>query len=286
MADTITNVPIALPAAMYEVNDPWDKFRDKICYLNPNGVDRDCYMQTHMTLFDMDNASEVECEKTRDSNGDGTLDSYERHNDSTVESSENFRYCGDKLWQMTEYYEVNWDTWVNYQVFDANGALVEISRPEGVTFDIPDDTAKFGKKAGRKQTLEYAGFGRLWGMDWINFNIVDWVEVDEYLDWNTLTETQRQAIRGFPEYIVPDGSILLAEDGTELKSKFLRGEYFLKPLASAVGNNIYSTNPAGLDDQQPSVYDTAFIGPAPETGLLNDGNPCVDHGEIVCTIPQ
>ena len=54
---------------MYEVNDPWDKFRDKICYLNPNGVDRDCYMQTHMTLFDMDKASEVECEKTRDSNG-------------------------------------------------------------------------------------------------------------------------------------------------------------------------------------------------------------------------
>ena len=79
-----------------------------------------------MTLFDMDNASEVECEKTRDSNGDGTLDSYERHNDSTVESSENFRYCGDKLWQMTEYYEVNWDTWVNYQAFDANGALVEL----------------------------------------------------------------------------------------------------------------------------------------------------------------
>ena len=286
LADTITNVPIALPAAMYEVNDPWDKFRDKICYLNPNGVDRDCYMQSHMTLFDMDNASEVECEKTRDSNGDGTLDSYERHNDSTVESSENFRYCGDKLWQMTEYYEVNWDTWVNYQAFDANGALVEISRPEGVTFDIPDDTAKFGKKAGRKQTLEYAGFGRLWGMDWINFNIVDWVEVDEYLDWNTLTETQRQAIRGFPEYIVPDGSILSAEDGTELKSKFLRGEYFLKPLASAVGNNIYSTNPAGLDDLEPSFYDSAFIGPAPETGLLNEGNPCVDHGEIVCTIPQ
>jgi 16S rRNA (cytidine1402-2'-O)-methyltransferase len=59
-----------------------------------------------------------------------------------------------------------------------------------------------------------------------------------------------------------------------------------KKFEEHVGNNIYSTNPAGLDDQQPSVYDSAFIGPAPETGLLNDGNPCVDHGEIVCTIPQ
>ena len=34
---------------------------------------------------------------------------------------------------MDEYYEVNWDPWVNYQVFDSNGALVEISRPEAVT---------------------------------------------------------------------------------------------------------------------------------------------------------
>ena len=286
LADTITNVPIELPAAMYEVNDPWDKFNGKICYLRPNGVDRDCYMQNHMTLFDMDRASEVECEKTRDSNGDGTFDSYESHSDSTVETSENLRYCREKLWQMDEYYEVNWDTWINYQAFDANGVLVEISRPEGVIFDIPDDVAKFGKKAGRKQTLEYAGFGRLWGMDWENFNIVDWVKVDDYLDWNTLTESERRKIRGFPEYVIPDGSILLAEDGTELKSKFLRGEYFLKPLASAVGNNIYSTNPAGLDEQFPAVYDSAFIGPAPEEGLLNDGNPCVDHGEIVCTIPQ
>ena len=46
----------------------------------------------------------------------------------------------------------------------------------------------------------------------------------------------------------------MGEDGTELKSKFLRGEYYLKPLPSAVGNNIYTTNPAGLDDQQPDQF--------------------------------
>ena len=62
---------------------------------------------------------------------------------------------------MTEYYEVNWDPWVNYQVFDANGALVEISRPEAVTFDIPDE-AKFGKmqvesKLLNTQALEVFG---------------------------------------------------------------------------------------------------------------------------------
>jgi hypothetical protein len=188
---------------------------------------------------------------------------------------------------MSEYYEVNWDNWVNYQVFDTEGALVEISRPEGVIFNVPDDSATFGKNAGRKKTLEYAGFGRLWGMEWTEFNIVTWTDLGEYVDWDSLTESERQQIRGFPEYIVPDGSIILAEDGTELKSKFLRGEYFLKPLASAVGNNIYSTSTSGLDDQFPDVYDPEFLGPVPvEAALLNEGNPCVDHGEIVCTIPQ
>ncbi len=281
IADTTTNVAIELPAGMYEVNQPWEKFRDNICFIQPNGIDKDCYMQNHMQLFDMAKASEVECEKTRDN---GTK--YERHSDSIVETSEKLRYCRDNLYQMSEYYEVHWDTWLNYQAFDTNGALVEISRPEGVVFDVPNDSSKFGRSSGRKKTLEYAGFGRLHGMDWMNFNIVTWQQVDDYLDWSTLSETERQQIRGFPEFVIPDGSVLIAEDGTELKSKFLRGEYYLKPLAAAVGQNIYSTNPAGLEDQQPSVYDSAFIGQAPESGLLNDGNPCVDHGEIVCTIPQ
>ena len=75
----------------------------------------------------------------------------------------------------------------------------------------------------------------------------------------------------------------MGEDGTELKSKFLRGEYYLKPLAcSAVGNNIYSTNPAGLDDQQPKfMILLLLVQLLKHSTMLNDGNPCVDHGEIV-----
>ena len=75
----------------------------------------------------------------------------------------------------------------------------------------------------------------------------------------------------------------MGEDGTtELKSKFLRGEYYLKPLPSAVGSNLYTTNIDGLEDQIPQVYDSAFIGPPPEASImLNEGNACVDHGEIL-----
>ena len=73
VSNTVTNTPIILPAQMYELNDPWDKFEQKICILEPNGVDTDCWgMKNHMTLFDMDNKAEVECEKTVDTDNDGT----------------------------------------------------------------------------------------------------------------------------------------------------------------------------------------------------------------------
>ena len=283
LVDTTTNTALTLPAKMYELNDPWRRFEGKICIVEPNGIDKDCWgMKNHMTLFDMDRAPEVECEKTRDTNNDGEYDAYENHPDSVVQTSENFRYCNSKLWQMNEYYEVFWDPWVNYQVFDSNGALVEISRPEAVTVQLPDDAA-FGSDAGRKKTLEYGGFGRLWGFEWTNFNIATWTDLGEYLDWESLSESDRQNIRGFPTYVIPDGTIVMSEDGeTELKSKFLRGEYYLKPLPSAVGNNIYTTIPTGLDDVQANVYDSAFIGAVPADDLLlNGGEVCVDHGEIV-----
>ena len=286
--DGSAKTPLALPAQMYELNDPWDKFEQKICILEPNGLDTDCWgMKNHMTLFDMDNKAEVECEKTVDTDYDGTPDEYEYHSDSTVQNNRNvfFRYCNSKLWKMNEFYEINFDPWTNYQVFDGPGgdaSLVEISRPEAVTVVLPD-TEKFGSDAGRKKTLEYGGFGRLWGFEWTNFNVKTWTDLGEYFDWGTATEEERQSVRGFPAYVIPDGTELIGEDGeTKLKSKILRGEYYLKPLNANSFNNLYTTNPAGLENQQANVYDSAFIGPAPEAStMLNSGETCVDHGEIM-----
>ena len=131
---------------------------------------------------------------------------------------------------MTEFYEVNWDPYVNYQVFDGSdqlASLVEISRPEAVTLTLPNEE-KFGDDAGRKKTLEYGGFGRLWGFEWTNFNIKTWTDLGEYLDWDTLSEEDRNYVRGFPTYVIPDGTIIMGEDGiTELKSKFLEESIIL-----------------------------------------------------------
>ena len=147
---------------------------------------------------------------------------------------------------MDEFYEVHWGPWVNYQVYDGAGALAEISRPEAVTLSLPKDKAKYGKDSGKKD-LEYAGFGRLHGFEWTNFDVKNWVDKGEYFDWNSATEEERQNIRGFPTYVIPDGTIVMAQDGvTELKSKFLRGEYYLNPLDASFVNNLYTTNPQVL----------------------------------------
>lgn len=277
-----TQTPLELPAGMYALADPWSKFGSNICFKAPNGQDECWGMQNHMRLFDVSKYASVECEKTRDTNNDGEGDKYDIHESSEVQSSESFRLCDSKLWELDDYYEVRWEPWVNYQVFDAQGALVEISRPEGVTLTLPDED-KFGRDAGRKKTLEYAGFGRLHGFEWTNFDVCDWVEKGEYFDWNNATETERNCVRGFPTYVIPDGTIVLAEDGvTELKSKFLRGEYYLKPLDAASVNNLYTTDPVTLAGLQPQIFDTAVIGDVPEdSAMLNEGNTCVDHGEIL-----
>ena len=67
-----------------------------------------------------------------------------------------------------------------------------------------------------------------------------------------------------------------------MKSKFLRGEYYLKPLDAGTTNNLYTTDPATLAGLQPQIFDTAVIGDVPEdSAMLNEGNTCVDHGEIL-----
>ena len=106
---------------------------------------------------------QLECDKTEDSDGDGIKDSYGWHDDNTIQnaSSSLKRYCVDKLQASDEYYDLYWDTWKSYQVFDSNDQLVEISRPHSVTFKIPNDAAKYGKLADKKKTLEYSGFGQL-----------------------------------------------------------------------------------------------------------------------------
>ena len=102
---------------------------------------------------------------------------------------------------------------------------------------MPKDQAKYGKDAGKKRLLNTPDLKTSW-FEWTNFDVKNWVDKGEYFDWNSATEEERQNIRGFPTYVIPDGTIVMAQDGvTELKSKFLRGEYYLKPLDATLYNN-------------------------------------------------
>ena len=282
--DTITNADIAFPNTIYEYSDPWNAFQN-VCYLEPNGSGEVCGLYANMRLFNMDKLDQMECEKTEDSDGSGTKDSYGWHDDDTIQNADSSlkRYCVDKLQGSDEYYDLYWDTWKSYQVFDSNDQLVEISRPHTVTFKIPNDAAKYGKLADKKKTLEYAGFGQLWGFEWTAFDIATWTEKGEYWDYN---EGGWENIRWFPEYTIPDGSEVLGDDGTKYKSKIIRGEFFLKPADEAVGTLAYSTSPTALDELNGSPISANDVGPVPtDEEMLNGGKPSVDHGVIIFEAP-
>ena len=278
--DTITNADIAFPNTIYEYSDPWSAFQD-VCYFEPNGSGEVCGLYANMRLFNMAKLDQMECDKTEDSDGDGTKDSYGWHDDDTIQNADSSlkRYCVDKLQGSDEYYDLYWDTWKSYQVFDSNDQLVEISRPHTVTFKIPNDAAKYGKLADKKKTLEYSGFGQLWGFEWTAFDISTWTEKGQYWDYS---EGGWENIRWFPEYTIPDGSEVVGDDGTKYKSKIIRGEFFLKPADEAVGTLSYSTSPTALDELNGTPIQASDVGLVPtDDEMLNGGKPSVDHGVII-----
>ena len=282
--DTITNADIAFPNTIYEYSDPWSAFQN-VCYLEPNGVGEVCGLYPNMRLFNMAKLDQMECDKIEDSDGNGTKDSYGWHDDTTIQNADSSikRYCVDKLQASDEYYDLYWDTWKSYQIFDSNNQLVEISRPHSVTFKVPNDSSKYGKLADKKKTLEYSGFGQLWGFEWTAFDIATWTEKGEYWDYN---EGGWENIRWFPEYTIPDGSEVVGDDGTKYKSKIIRGEYFLKPADEAVGTLTYSTSPTALDELNGTPISADDVGPVPtDNEILNGGKPSVDHGVIIFQAP-
>lgn len=282
--DTITNADIAFPNTIYEYSDPWNAFQN-VCYLEPNGSGQVCGLYANMRLFNMAKLDQMECDKTEDSDGNGSKDSYGWHDDDTIQNANSSlkRYCVDKLQGSDEYYDLYWDTWKSYQVFDSSDQLVEISRPHTVTFKIPNDAAKYGKLADKKKTLEYSGFGQLWGFEWTAFDIATWTEKGEYWDYN---DGGWENIRWFPEYTIPDGSEVVGDDGTKYKSKIIRGEFFLKPADEAVGTLAYSTSPSALDELNGTPISANDVGPVPtDEEMLNGGNPSVDHGVIIFEAP-
>ncbi len=278
--DTITNADIAFPNTIYEYSDPWSAFQD-VCYFEPNGSGEVCGLYANMRLFNMAKIDQMECDKTEDSDGDGIKDSYGWHDDDIIRNADSSlkRYCVDKLQGSDEYYDLYWDTWKSYQVFDSNDQLVEISRPHTVTFKIPNDAAKYGKLADKKKTLEYSGFGQLWGFEWTAFDISTWTEKGQYWDYS---EGGWENIRWFPEYTIPDGSEVVGDDGTKYKSKIIRGEFFLKPADEAVGTLSYSTSPTALDELNGTPIQASDVGLVPtDDEMLNGGKPSVDHGVII-----
>ena len=200
------------------------------------------------------------------------------------------------------------------------GEAVDITEPKVLYYEVPetlaaDGTALFGKDAGKRVRLEYAGFGELWGIPGFVFDTATGEDLGEFI--NEWKDTYRYLSR----FTMPDGSTI--EDATDstltYRVKALNGEEWLtkyrcddETCASVTMNGVassfipYGTYSASYEgDKSDLVPDRKlrlvgpedwngdgipdnpeYIGDEPTTtstpAIIENGKSCVVQGEVFC----
>ena len=222
-----------------------------------------------------------------------------------TDAAANPRYCTDAFWDPTynlnSWYEIRfgiteWDR-QSYVVDQATSAYLTFARPVILKYLVPDDATNYGDDAGKNVRLEFGGFGDLWGIPGEVIDTVTGESLGEFHsgEWK---DTYRYVSRFIIEpHNNVDPTLTDPNDDTKTyKVKALEGEEFLLNKTDVVGTLTYAANEAnlpsfalisdvapwinaeGVDDNENS------IGAIPTTGIFNDGEPSVIHGEVVATL--
>ena len=215
------------------------------------------------------------------------------------------RYCMDAFWDPTynlnEWYEIRfgitqWDR-QSYVVDQANAAYISFARPKMLRYLVPDDAVKYGDDAGKNVRLEFGGFGDLWGIPGEVIDTLTGESLGEFHhgDWK---DTYRYVSRFIIEAHNGVDPVLTDpnDDAITYKVKALQGEEFLLNKPAVVGTLTHAANEDNLPSfalikdvapwlNEEGVDDNELsIGAKPTTGLFNDGEPSVVHGEVVVTL--
>ena len=87
------------------------------------------------------------------------------------------------------------------------GEVVDITEPMVMYYEVPETVDAngnnvFGKDAGKRIRLEYAGFGELWGIPGFVFDTATGEDLGEFVnDW-------KPTYRYLNRFTIPDGGIL------------------------------------------------------------------------------
>ena len=168
-------------------------------------------IRTGELVLDTD-LSKMECRK----NGQSGSETYENHPVYGT-STANTRYCGNKLWEgaVDTKYNISMESRPSFEVIYANavatdaviGEVVDITEPMVMYYEVPETVDAngnnvFGKDAGKRIRLEYAGFGELWGIPGFVFDTATGEDLGEFVnDW-------KPTYRYLNRFTIPDGSLI------------------------------------------------------------------------------
>ena len=266
-----------------------------VYYQNPEGWSEYTGWEVRSgTLVDATNLAKLECEK---SDKDGSyVNSHPEYTSANGKISET-RYCTQNFNDPTisTSYSIQIRTNSEYNLIDSSSNIVTFNPPTVLYFEVPDDATTYGDDAGKRLSLEYQGFGQLYG---IPGHIVDITKasddpariIGEYLEGNA---SWSENYRYINRIAIPNGSVLTdAATGSTYKTKALFGEEWLSIESSALGTLTYSL---GRDDlltnldmdftTGPIVYEECRYDEDTDTYYINEETgKCTELAQV--TLPD
>lgn len=187
-------------------------------------------------------------------------------------------FCADKINALTSYYvwETGSNNWNQFTaLYDGNG-YVHFDPPVNVNFNVPN-TSAYGSYAGTTVTLQYGGFGNLWGIPGTCVSSVTNLPVDC---------GPGSDVRYVPNFTVPyDRTVgIVTDGGTSYWVKWLDRELRLAKVANgncsgltlpSVGSLSLPTSADVVDPSDPANT-AVYIGTKPAL----QSAPAVIHGVV------
>ena len=282
----VASIPLSKGSAINTylrgVDDPWNAF-GAATYARSDGWQESLNwgLRTGQLVAASD-LSKLEC-----NNNDGV---YEDHPAFTGDEETETRYCVQKLQETVGLttYSISLDIQPSYALLNASGEPVNIAAPRTMYYKIPDE-AVFGRDAGKRVSLEFAGHGELRGIPGFVFDTETGEDKGEFV--NAWKSTYRYLSR----FTIPDGSVITDLAGVEYFVKALDGEEWLKALDTSVtasGQYTLTREDLVKDEELTffgSDWSPDYIGEAPTCDdpdntqtckLIYGGKPAVVHGEL------
>ncbi|WP_108649520.1 hypothetical protein [Dongshaea marina] len=186
------------------------------------------------------------------------------------------KYCSHKLHNAAEYYvyETGIQDWnKSMTLLDGNNTPVNFTPPMQVNFSVPNDSTTYGNYAGTNITLEYGGFGDLWGIPGV------------CIDPDTNQEADcGPGTRYVPSFTIPFNTTTgIVQEGSNtyyvkwLERELRFAEDNLSPIADGDMGDINTLPGDDFINTDPSdPADASYIGAKPTI----DTEPAVIHGVI------